>query len=134
MHERFVRISEGKPMTGSATQPGQDTSQPAGDTGAAAAAGDQQSTVLGGDTQQQQAPADGKAKDEGKKADVDAKQDDKGTQQQSKAPEKYADFKIPDGMAVDAKALEAFTPALRELNLTQDQAQKLVDVYATNVK
>lgn len=50
------------------------------------------------------------------------------------APETYADFAMPDGFELDAKALEGFTPVAKELNLTQDQAQKLVSYYADQVK
>jgi len=45
------------------------------------------------------------------------------------APEKYADFKVPDGFKFDDKALAEATATFKELGLTQDQAQKLVDVY-----
>ena len=50
------------------------------------------------------------------------------------APEKYADFTMPEGMDVDTAALEGFAPVAKELNLTQEQAQKLVDYYAGRVK
>lgn len=46
------------------------------------------------------------------------------------APESYADFILPDGMSADAKMSEDFTALAREMNLPQDQAQKLVDLYA----
>jgi hypothetical protein len=46
------------------------------------------------------------------------------------APEKYADFVMPEGVTVDSVALEAFSPALKGLNLNQEQAQQLVTVYA----
>lgn len=41
-------------------------------------------------------------------------------------PEKY-DVKLPDGMQIDAKALEAYTPLFKEIGVTADGAQKLVD-------
>lgn len=41
-------------------------------------------------------------------------------------PEKY-EFKAPEGQQLDAKAIEAITPLFKELGLTNDQAQKLVD-------
>ncbi|ECV7263739.1 TPA: peptidase, partial [Salmonella enterica subsp. enterica serovar Strathcona] len=43
------------------------------------------------------------------------------------APEKYA-FTAPEGQELDTSALAQFEPVARELNLTQEQAQKLVDV------
>lgn len=44
------------------------------------------------------------------------------------APEKYADFTVPEGMTLNKEALEAALPVFKELNLTQEQAQKLVTV------
>ena len=46
----------------------------------------------------------------------------------------YADFTLPDGMEVDAVALEEVTPIFKELGLTQEQSQKLVDHYAKQVQ
>jgi len=46
------------------------------------------------------------------------------------APETYEDFTMPEGMELDTQTLEAFTPIAKELNLTQEQAQKLVSLYA----
>ena len=43
------------------------------------------------------------------------------------APETYADFKMPEGFAMDAALLGEFAPTLKELNLTQEQAQKVMD-------
>lgn len=42
-------------------------------------------------------------------------------------PEKY-EFKLPENVVLDAKAIEAYTPVFKDLKLTQDQAQKLVDL------
>jgi antitoxin component of RelBE/YafQ-DinJ toxin-antitoxin module len=42
-------------------------------------------------------------------------------------PEAYT-FKAPDNYTIDAKLLETVTPIFKELGLTQDQAQKLVDI------
>lgn len=41
-------------------------------------------------------------------------------------PEKY-EVKLPDGMEIDAKALEHYTPIMKELGITAEGAQKLVD-------
>ncbi len=41
----------------------------------------------------------------------------------------YADFKAPDGFEIDKAALDKFTPLFKEMGLSQDQAQKLVDQY-----
>lgn len=44
------------------------------------------------------------------------------------APEKY-EFSAPEGQELDANALSVFEPIAKELGLTQEQAQKLVDIY-----
>ncbi len=46
------------------------------------------------------------------------------------APEEYTEFSVPEDMNLDEAAVEAFAPIAKELDLTQDQAQKLVDIYA----
>ncbi|MDE2022107.1 MAG: hypothetical protein KGI71_04350 [Patescibacteria group bacterium] len=45
-----------------------------------------------------------------------------------KVPDKY-EFKAPEGFEIDAKAIEEATPVFKELGLTQDQGQKLFDLY-----
>lgn len=42
------------------------------------------------------------------------------------APEKY-EFKLPDGIQLDDKGIGAFSEVAKELNLTQDAAQKVLD-------
>jgi len=46
------------------------------------------------------------------------------------APETYADFQVPDGQEIDAEVLAEFTPLLKEAGLSQDQAQKFVDLQS----
>ena len=46
------------------------------------------------------------------------------------APEKYADFSLPEGLTIDAERTEEFATVAKELNLTQEQAQKLVDLQS----
>ncbi|EHG9340691.1 peptidase [Salmonella enterica] len=48
------------------------------------------------------------------------------------APEKY-EFKPAEGQEFDAAALEQFEPIARELNLTNEQAQKMVDLYGSKI-
>lgn len=45
------------------------------------------------------------------------------------APDKYSDFKAPDGIKLDPAVLAKATPIFKELGLSQDSAQKLVDTY-----
>lgn len=43
------------------------------------------------------------------------------------APEQYADFKVPEGYEVDPQLLSDFTPLMKDLDLSQEKAQKVVD-------
>lgn len=45
-------------------------------------------------------------------------------------PQEYGEFELPEGMELDAAALEKATPVFQELGLKQEQAQKLVSLYA----
>jgi hypothetical protein len=59
-----------------------------------------------------------------------AKATETKTEDKPVVPEKYADWKLPDGYELDAKVNEEASPLFKELGLTQDQAQKLVDFYS----
>lgn len=48
------------------------------------------------------------------------------------APEAYADFKLPEGYTLDPTAAKEVTSLFKNMNLSQDQAQQLVDYYAKN--
>jgi len=79
------------------------------------------------------APAAEAKKDEGTilggdPAKADAKKDE-GSQKQG-APEKYADFKLPEGVTPDTKVMDEFRAEAKALNLSQEAAQKLVDFQA----
>nr|WP_321500198.1 hypothetical protein [uncultured Dethiosulfovibrio sp.] len=50
------------------------------------------------------------------------------------APEAYEPFKVPEGVSYDDEAAKEFGDLAKELNLTQEQAQKLVDVYGDKQK
>jgi hypothetical protein len=60
-------------------------------------------------------------------------QDGKADEGKGGAPEKYGDFKLPEGVEVDKAMLEGFLPVAKELNLSQEQAQKLVDFQSQYV-
>lgn len=79
-------------------------------------ADDQDSTLLGKDQQS----------DEG-----DADKDDAGDK--SEIPESY-EFTLPEGQELDQGMVEAMTPVFKEVGLSQEQAQKLVDAYAPQVQ
>jgi len=44
--------------------------------------------------------------------------------------EEYTDFTLPDGMEVDGEFLGLGSNVFKEIGLTQDQAQKVVDLYS----
>lgn len=52
----------------------------------------------------------------------------------AKAPEKYEPFTLPEGVQRDPEATTKFEAIAKELNLTQAQAQKLVDLNAEALK
>ncbi len=43
-------------------------------------------------------------------------------------PESYADFTLPEGVEMNGPALEAFLPVAKDLGLSQEQAQRLIDL------
>ena len=79
---------------------------------------------------------DAKADDAEAKADEETKEseDAKADKDQEGAPDEYTDFTMPEGMDIDKDALAEFAPVAKDLNLTQDQAQKLVDIQAKAVQ
>lgn len=82
--------------------------------------GDKPQSGAEGDKPQDDKPADGE-----KPADKPAEEKD---QKQEGAPEKY-EFQAAEGVELDTEALKDFEPVARDLNLTNEQAQKLVDAY-----
>lgn len=115
-------------MTTESTSPsGQAPAQPASTT-ASGTASTPETTLLGSEAS---TTPEGKAPETAAKPDDAAKPADTAAKQT--APETY-EFKFAEGVVVDQKALEAFTPIMREANLTQEQAQKLADVYASQVE
>ena len=62
--------------------------------------------------------AEGKEKAEGEGDDGEPKG----------APEEYADFTVPEGVELDAEVLGEFKTLGKDLNLSQEQAQKVADL------
>lgn len=93
--------------------PAAEAPAPAGDP--AKPEGDKPQPGTEGDKPQDEKPADG-----------DKPEDEE--QKQEGAPEKYK-FTAGEGVELDADALKDFEPVARDLNLTNEQAQKLVDAY-----
>ena len=57
-----------------------------------------------------------------------------GDKDKEGAPAEYAEFTVPEDMGIDKEALAAFAPVAKDANLTQEQAQKFVDVQASLVQ
>lgn len=74
---------------------------------------------------------DGKTDDKTNDGDKSKTDDDKSKDKdksEQKAPEKYEDFKLPEGTEVDTELMGEFTTLAKDLNLTQEQAQKLAEL------
>ena len=74
-----------------------------------------------------------KLTDEEKAAEAKAKEDADAAAKLDHAPEEYSDFKMPKDTPVDEQLLNDFKPLAKELDLPQDKAQKLIDLYAEKV-
>ena len=66
----------------------------------------------------------------GKDTDAEGGDDpDKGKDDdEDGAPKEYEPFTMPEGVDIDQEATDRFIPVAKELGLTQEQAQKLVDL------
>lgn len=82
-------------------------------------------SILGGEQLSETPEVKAEDSAEAKKSDEPTKSEEKPA-----VPEKY-EFKAPEGMTLDEAAVQAFEPVAKELGLTQDAAQKLVDLYAS---
>lgn len=49
------------------------------------------------------------------------------SEKEAGAPEKYEDFKAPQGVSLDADVVKGFSEVAKELNLPQDKAQAVID-------
>lgn len=89
--------------------------------------------------QQNTTPSDPKKVEAEKKEEpkVDPKTDETKKEEPKKddkpaltgAPEKYEPFKAPEGQELSAELVESATGLFKELNVSQEGAQKLVDFY-----
>ena len=108
---------------------GADGSQ-AGGAAAATTSAEPQSNILGGDQgaqgqQQQQAGDANQQTQEGQQQDQ--KQEGEGEQAQKPVvPETYTFKDLPEGYSISEQQLAEVTPLFKELNLTQEQADKLM--------
>ncbi|MEW5560614.1 peptidase [Enterobacter asburiae] len=129
LFERLLhrRLCNEQPVDGGAAPAASEPAPTAGDNptpaGAPAAKeGDTPQPGTEGDKPAGEKPADEKKPDGDKPAEK--KEDDKP----EGAPEKY-EFQTAEGVELDTEALKDFEPVARELNLSNEQAQKLVDAY-----
>jgi len=116
--------ADGGSAPAASSEPAGGAPAPAGE--GASATGEHPLPGAEGEKPQDGKPADGeKPKDgepEGKEGKGDKEEKPEG------APEKY-EFSAAEGADLDTEALKDFEPVARELNLTNEQAQKLVDAY-----
>lgn len=100
-------------------------------------------TVLTGDTDDastEKGGADTNSETDGNTSADDTAATDKdsnsdaGTEGSDTPPDTYADFVLPEGMSLDEGALAEAVPMFKELGLTQEQSQKVIDLYAKQVQ
>lgn len=95
-------------------------------------------------TNSAETPAEGDAADKpaaepGAKTEAELAAEKEATEKANKekkesgAPEKYEFKATAEGQDLDAEALATFEPVARELGLSQEQAQKLVDIYGKDI-
>lgn len=100
-----------------------ETTAPEGATETPKASTEAPSTVLGADK-----PTDAVGQPPVEQAASEAA--DKGTDKPTDgAPEAYEAFTMPEGVEVNQAAIDAFAPLAKELNLSQGDAQKFVDLH-----
>jgi hypothetical protein len=97
-------------------------------------ASEEGNTVLTGDAETEEKKDDtGDKKASEETADKDGDTNDKSEdgdadKEVAGAPDKYEEFVVPEGIEINSEVLEEFTPLLKAIGASQDQAQKLVDL------
>jgi len=79
-------------------------------------------TLLGPEKKEEPSP---EVKGDGEPGEGEPKKEE---EPKAEVPEKY-DVSLPEGMDLDETTLELFTPIFKELGITNDGAQKLVEAY-----
>lgn len=85
--------------------------------------GDKEPETASDDGKTEQGTDDKAEENKGTEGDSDENKEEKP----AGAPEQYEAFKVPEGVTIDETAATEFGTLARELNLTQENAQKLVD-------
>lgn len=66
----------------------------------------------------------------GEVAEGEAKPEGEAEAKPEGAPEEYAEFAMPEGITLDPELTDQFKTTAKELNLTQEQAQRVVELGA----
>lgn len=122
-------------MTEETQDAGQETTQ-AGQEGSQAGTSEsgEQQTQQGEQAQQtQQGGEAGQEGSEGEQTQSGEQQADEGGKGDG-PPEEYAEFSLPEGVEVDQESLDTFKSKAKELGLSQEKAQELVDLQAQAVQ
>ncbi len=72
-------------------------------------------------------------KESKEESDADADKTKAADAKDKSVPEKY-EVKVPEGMSIDNTMLDTMTPVFKDMGLTGEQVQKLVDAYAPLVQ
>lgn len=82
---------------------------------------------------QEKSPTDQQSKSDGDKSKSPLNEDVKDEKKAEGAPEKYEDFKLPEGVTLEGETLTAATSLFKDLGLSQEGAQKLVDFHVKQI-
>jgi len=69
-----------------------------------------------------------------KEEKIDVKDENKSESKKEIEKIEYKDFTLPEGLELDNELLDSFKPIAQELNLSQEQAQKLVDMQTEHLQ
>lgn len=90
---------------------------------------DKNKDAAGADDKAGEGGADDQNKDENQDAKDGDQKDDDNRDNESKAPENYEAFKMPEGIEQDEDLFGDFVALAKESDLSQEEAQKFVDMY-----
>lgn len=118
------------------------TEENAGDRGADAGEGGEDKTADkakdtsedDGDGDEAQQGADDKSEDEDKSDEEKSDEDKSKDEDKSGAPDQYEPFELPDGVKVDEERAGRFEEFAKGKDLSQEEAQEFVNVFAEELK
>jgi len=94
--------------------------------------GSEETGTLLTDAKPETAPDDDTSNQEGVEDTSDANTDTEGEGEQEGAPESY-EFKQQEGVEIDDSVVSAYSEVAKELNLSQNNAQKMLDTMASSM-